>query len=318
MTSQRIVGPVVVGVDGSTANTGALRYGVAAARRLRTFLMLVHVVPDHVPIAPVRPIDPDELNQLGASVLSRAEEQVREVDADIDVEGWLHHGTRAVELAGAARLASLLVVGRDDRTLVERLLRGDTATATAARATVPVVEVPAGWEARPAGKTPTVLVGIKSPESPEALIDDAFAQAELLGGGVVVLHAWRLPSEYDDIIGARVAVEDWRREVRDILEPHLAPWRKRYPDVPVELRVVHGHPAQALVRAAEEADLVVIARRAHGLPAAAHLGTTARAVLRSADCPVRVLPPVAVEEIGGGDLVEAQPESDVVAAVGGA
>jgi nucleotide-binding universal stress UspA family protein len=56
-------------------------------------------------------------------------------------------------------------------------------------------------------------------------------------------------------------------------------------------RVLRGDPATALVAAAEEAALVVIGRRRHGVPAALHLGGTARAVLRSASCPVRVVPP---------------------------
>jgi nucleotide-binding universal stress UspA family protein len=42
--------------------------------------------------------------------------------------------------------------------------------------------------------------------------------------------------------------------------------------------------------ASTEADELVIARRAHGVTAAAHLGSVARTVLLCSHCPVRVLP----------------------------
>ena len=55
--------------------------------------------------------------------------------------------------------------------------------------------------------------------------------------------------------------------------------------------MVHDHAGHALVEASRDADMVVIVRRAHGVPASVHLGGTARAVLRSAHCPVRVVAP---------------------------
>jgi nucleotide-binding universal stress UspA family protein len=61
--------------------------------------------------------------------------------------------------------------------------------------------------------------------------------------------------------------------------------------VKVEVRVEHDHPAHALVEASREADVVVITRRTRGVPAATHLGGTARVVLRSAHSPVRIVAP---------------------------
>lgn len=295
--------PVVIGVDGSDANEGALRYGVEEARRTGASLKLVHVVPDYVPISPMMPLTPSELTETGTAVLRQAQEQVRALAPDLEVEGWLHHGTRPVQLAHAAEHAQVVVVGRDNRPLLERLLRGDTAAGVAARSSVPMVLVPADWTSGPAKGV--VLVGVKSPSHSTALLGDAIALAAERGARLVVLHAWKLPSGYDDIIETRVAADDWRRQSIEEMEALLTDWRVSFPEVEVEIRVVHDHPSFALVEASAEADVVVLVRRAHGVPAATHLGGTARAVLRSAHCPVRVVPPDAIGPIPGLVLEQA-------------
>lgn len=295
MSTHPIRTQIVVGVDGSEANHGALRYAAAEARTTGCGLTLVHVVPDHLPISPMVPLTPGELNETGTEILRAAEAQVREIDPGLSVECWLHHGTRAPELARAAAEARALVVGRDDHPLLERLLRGDTATGVAARATVPVVEVPAEWRREPGRTAPVVVVGVKEPAYASSLLSDAFEVAAERDATLVVLHAWKLPSGYDDVISSRVAVDESVRRSTLEIEELLREWRAAYPDVKVEVRVVHDHAGHALVRASRSADLVVLLRRAHGVPAATHLGGTARAVLRSAESPVRVVAPAREE-----------------------
>ena len=282
--------PVVVGVDGTRASQGALRYAVEEARRLGVPLEAVHVVPDHLDVSPLVVLSAEDRSALGSRIVRDAEDDVADLAPDVDTVGWVHHGSRPAQLAKAAARGSALVVGRDERPLVERLLRGDTATGVAARAAVPVVVVPADWppQAAPHG---VVLVGLKSPAVAPPVLDDAFRLADRLDATLVVLHAWWVPSEYADVIASRVAVEEWRHRATVEAETLLQEWRDRYPDVKVEIRVVHGHPGPMLVDASAGADVVVIGRRAHGVPAAVHLGGTARTVLRAAACPVRVVPP---------------------------
>ncbi|MGB0100568.1 MAG: universal stress protein [Nocardioides sp.] len=280
--------PVVVGVDGSEATAAALRYGLTEAARRGARLRLVHVVPDNLPVSPVMPVLRDDLAEIGAAILAEAQAQAHAAAPDVPVEVWLHHGGRSVELARAAEHADQLVVGRDERPLLERLLRGNTSTGVAARAAVPTVAVPAGWEPAERG---TVLVGVKSTAHLDALLGDALAVAAERGSRVVLLHAWSLPTEYDDRVQGRVAHAEWARRTAADLEPHLQAWRATYPEVEVEIRSVHEHPVPALITASAEADLLVLVRRAHGMPAAVQLGGTARSVIRAAHCPVRVVPP---------------------------
>lgn len=282
---------VVLGVDGSAANLGALRYAVAEARLLGGRLKLVHVVPDYLSISPMVPLTAAEFTETGTEILRSAEAVARELAPDLEVEGWLHHGNRPAELVRGAEGAHVLVVGRDGRPLPQRLLRGDTAAAVAARAELPVVEVPAEWQPRPADAERVVVVGVKAAPHTDDLLTDAFETARERDATLVVLHAWKLPTAYDDIVETRVAVDQWAREATLQMEELLREHRTEHPDVKVEVRVVHDHPSHALVEASHEADLVVLVRRAHGVPPAAHLGSTARAVLRSAQSPVRVVAP---------------------------
>jgi nucleotide-binding universal stress UspA family protein len=287
-------GPVVIGVNGSDLDVSALRAGVAEAHRLDVAVRLVHVVPDYVSISPLVPVTPTDLEDLGAEIVRSAEKVLRQIDTEIEADSRLMHGSRAKRLVEAARTASTLVVGRDDRSLPARLLRGNAATGAAASAACPVLAVPIGW--RPTPARGAVVVGVKSSVHAAEILGDAFAVAAALGDKLVVLHAWKLPSGYDDLIESRVAVDEWAQRSTDELEALIKDWRAEYPDVDVEVRIVHDRPVTALVEASRDADVLVVVRRAHGIPAATHLGGTARAVLRSAYCPVRVVP--ASVEIG--------------------
>lgn len=295
-------GPVVIGVNGSPTDESALRLGVSESRRLGVGVSLAHVVPDYVAISPMMPVTPRDFAEIGGQVLRGALKELREIHPDLEADSQLLRGPRAKRLAEAAEGASLLVVGRDDRPLLERLVLGNTATGVAATATCPVLSVPAGWQPEPARGV--VLVGVKSPTHATELLGDAFAVAAARGARLVVLHSWRLPSGYDDIIEARVDLDDWTRRATDEMDLLTEEWRRTYPDVEVETRIVHGRPVTALVEASADADVLVIVRRSRGIPAAVHLGGTARALLRTAECPVRVVPPRVVVDAVPGLVLE--------------
>jgi len=282
---------IVVGIDGTPASLTALDYAVHEGRRIGAHLRLVHVVPSlsvMVP-APMMVFPPSDLEQRAHAILDRATRRAREAASGLFVEAELAHGPRARALVEAAKDARMLVVGRDSRSTLDRLLLGDTMAGVAARAECPVVSVPASWN--PDASTGLVVVGLKSLDHADRLLTDAFATAAGLGARLQVVHAWRLPSAYDDIIVHRVGEPTWNdrdtRELGRVLEPFEA----AYPEVRVTSKVTHDYAAHALEIAAKHADLVILARRIIGIPPVTHLGGTARHVLRTAPCPVRVVPP---------------------------
>jgi nucleotide-binding universal stress UspA family protein len=281
--------PVVVGVDGSPGSDRAVRYAVDEAGRTGVGLRLVHVSPDYTPTTPMLPLIRDDFEQVGRRLLAEATALVSETAPDCPVTAVLRTGPTVATLLREADGAGLLVLGREHRPRVEAVFTGSTTVGAAARADCPVVCVPPTWA--PDGTGGRVVVGVRSAAHSTELLGHAFAAAQSRDARLVVLHAWKLPGSYDDIIEARTHSDDHARETEATIDPVLEAYRHRHPGVEVELSVVHEQPARALLRAAEGADLLVLGRRAHGLPLVSHLGGTARTLLHEAGCPVQVVPP---------------------------
>jgi nucleotide-binding universal stress UspA family protein len=290
---------IIVGVNNTPGSYAALRFAAQEAKRRRTGVHLVHVVPNYVPLIPMAPVVPSDLEETGRAIVVRAVEQMTALLPDEPLANTVLHGARVPTLVGAAEGAPMIVLGHEERSTLERLVTGSTVAGVASRAACPVVVVPAAWE--PADEKRPVVVGIKSTQHSHGLVRRAFEVASLRGCGVVFVHAWELPQEYDDLITARVDSEEWSRNARRSIEESLPPLREAYPDVPVEVRARHGQPARVLQQATEDADLLLLARRSHAFPFG-HLGGTGRTLLRGSHCPVEVLPP-ADAPVDTGDLV---------------
>lgn len=277
---------VVVGVDGSPASVKALQYAVAEAERLGARVHVMHAVQTYVPMAPMYPLPIEDLASAGRAVLQQVVDAAH-APSSVHVTTSLSRLGAIPALVAASRDARSVVLGADRRPAAVRIFTGNVSTGVAASSAAPVVAVPESWTSDDG--TGVVLAGIKRPDHSAELLSEAFATARSRGAALLVLHAWQLASGYDDLI-ANHASHEWDTRARDEMEKALEEWRVAYPDVEVEVRSVHDQPAHALVSASAEVDEVVLVRRAHGVPAALHLGPTARAVLAHAHCPVRIVP----------------------------
>jgi nucleotide-binding universal stress UspA family protein len=213
-------------------------------------------------------------------------------------------GPRIPTLVELAEHAPLVVLGSQQRTVMDRLLTASTLSGVASRATCPVVAVPLDWTET--GEHHRIVVGVKSTQRSGELVRRALEIAQQRSAKVVLVHAWELPAEYDDLITERVDHDEWTKRACRTIEDNLHGVREAFPDVPVEIRVKHGQPARVLQIASDEADLLLLARRHRGFPFG-HLGGTGRALLREGHCPVEVMPPadeptdesnVVLEEVG--------------------
>ncbi len=284
------VPPVVLAVDGTAASDGATRFAVREAARRQTSVRIVHVMPIAELVGPLSPIEPLDLLPYAHRVLERTAEDVAELDLDVPATTWLAHGARVSGIVAASSDAALLVVGRETRHGMERLVTGTTTAGVASRAHCPVVVVASDW--RPDQDAPTgphAVVGVRSAAHAGEMLASAFAWASDVGGSLELLHVWYLPDPYVDRAQLLDRAGDWQALGQSILEEASTPWRVKYPDVPVETRVLHGHPASVLLRAAEGADLIFV-RRAHERRPFEHLGSTVRALLFASSTPVVVVP----------------------------
>jgi nucleotide-binding universal stress UspA family protein len=294
--------PIVLAADGTPSSEGALRFAVQEAVARRTGLRIVHVNPMAEPVGPLRPIPgftpavPWELSAHARKVLERTAKEAQALAPELAVTKTLAHGGRVRAIIDASADAQLVVVGRETRHGLERVLTGATTAGVASRTRCPIVMVPADWQPRSTGAAPgTVVVGVRRAADAPELMTAAHASASSRGASITVVHAWQLPDEHIDRIEARTNADAWQARGGAVLDAALADWKDRHPDVAVETRVVHGHAASVLVAAAKAADLLVV-RRAHEHRPFDHLGGTVRALLLASPAPVEVVPAHTVPE----------------------
>lgn len=280
-------GRVVAAVDGTEGSAGALRYAREEAVRWGFLLSIVHVSPTYVPLAPMLPYVPDDLTSAGEAILRDAAAAVSG-PAGPEVETRLLSNGRVAAIVEAARDADLLVLGRETKRGVDRMLFGTTTAAVAAHSAVPAVVVPGDW--RPGSSEGVVVAGLRSHHGADELLRTAFEAASARGAVLRIVHAWSLPDPYADRVEERTHAARWLTAARTHIDRLLDPWRERFPDVVVEIVVVHDQPARTLIRQTEHADLVVLVRQPVAVLPGRRLGSTARAVLAHAASPVEVLP----------------------------
>ncbi|MFD0524517.1 universal stress protein [Paractinoplanes durhamensis] len=73
------------------------------------------------------------------------------------------------------------------------------------------------------------------------------------------------------------------------LTEQLAPWRDKYPLVPVEVVLTHESIASELVAASAKAQLVIVGSRGRGMITGTLLGSTGLQLLHHAECPVYIV-----------------------------
>lgn len=286
---------VVAGVDGSEASLLAVRWGAGAAVRYGLPLHLVHVIP-HMPphmyaiddeyIEALRAISLEDGEHFLADAKAAATGNARELEVTTDqVVG------EPVEMLGrASASARIVAVGATGRSGLDELLAGSTALELPGRSHAPVVIVrPAADGTLPSGGP--VVVGIAGSLLDHPPVEFAFEQASILGADLVAVHSWSdspLPDR-DRITGKR---NSWNaifdRENR-LLAEALAGYSERYPDVPVRSEVVFDRPARALLMHGGGAQLLVVGTRGRGVLTGTVLGSTSRAVIKLAECPVAVV-----------------------------
>jgi nucleotide-binding universal stress UspA family protein len=270
--------PILLGVGDTDAYGPSLRFACDEAQRVGAPLRLVHVLED-------RP-------------RSRAHQLLEEVSAEahgltggaVPLDTLLRTGPVVTELTELSSGALLVVLQRRQLSRLQRLVTRSVSAHVGGRAQAPTVSVPEGWQPR-SGGTRQVTVGVDGVDSEEGrrLLDHAFARAVEARAELSIVHAWQLPSGYDDAVVAELEVEEWRARYLRVLNSRLGPLRALHPAVQVSVEIRHLHPAEALIQAAKDSDLVLLGRGRLEHPLVEHLGSVARAVMRDADCPAEVL-----------------------------
>lgn len=290
MNSQQHPGPplgavvVGVGLDGAEA---ALTFAADEACRTHCPLHLVHVL--QISGAEAYAGVLQGAIDVGDATVARGVDRARElVDGQVPVtaervdDGWL-----VADLVDRASRGSVLVLQHRRQSSLHRLVTGSIVAGVASRCTVPVASVPEDW--RPGASEPVVTVGVQDADEAEPLIRRGLVEAHARGARLEVLSAWQGGGVNDSEVERQVRADNETR-ITHALAPALAAACGEAPGVPVQLRLEHAVPAQALLAAGQSSQLLVIGRRHHLLPLGSHLGPTARAVLQHSTAPVLLNP----------------------------
>jgi nucleotide-binding universal stress UspA family protein len=142
------------------------------------------------------------------------------------------------------------------------------------------------------GRTPRIVVGVDGSEESVAALRWAIQHAELTGGTVDAVIAWELPMAatgygWAPLTKAECAeyVEIATKTVQEAIGKATGPSG----NLRVHPVVEQGRPAQVLLEASADADLLVVGSRGHGLFADMLLGSISRHCFQHAKCPVVVM-----------------------------
>lgn len=274
---------VLLGYDASQDNDAALRWAVDEARVRGLELVLCHCW--HWPY-PEGYVDVDVkaiLKEAGDRLLDHGAARARALGATEAPAKRLRAEPVPDALVSESFEAELIVIGSHEQ---HHLLAGSTALQLPARARRPVLTV-----RRYRAPRRVVVAGVDESAGGDAALGFAMEEA--------ALRNWRLRAVYGiwepgAVPEAEVPLfTDKEKLIRvrtTALERIVAPWRQRYPRVDLQLCVVPDRPRETLLRAADQADLLVVGARGSGGLDRMLLGATSSAMLHHAPCTVATVP----------------------------
>ncbi|MEV0804602.1 universal stress protein [Kribbella sp. NPDC050281] len=285
--------PIVVGYDRSLASQGALQWATTEAVRLEAplriveaFEIVVFTQPSPgkvVPLAGLR-----SARERGLSALA---DGIRHLNPDMKVETLLVEGGPAEALLEEAEHARLLVLGSRGLGGWTGLVLGSVAVQVTTHARCPVVVIPPELRAR-RHEVPTVVVGVDGSKASAKAIDFAFDHAEALHAQVLAVHAWSSPFRtYEDDGRSMLQFDEAEvmESARVLVAEAVAGAAADHPDVTWNMQLAGGHPARAILHAAESAELVVVGFRGRDGFTGLLLGSVSQTVLHHAHRPTAIV-----------------------------
>ncbi|WP_374050370.1 universal stress protein [Streptomyces roseicoloratus] len=293
MESPVVVGPVVVGVDGSDASLTALDWAVDEAVRHEQPLRIVHASlwERYEGVVPSWSTDRPEGQVLAENIVGTAEERARRRAPGLAVMAVVLAEDAATALLREGQESMLLVVGSRGRGQPADLLLGSVGLVVAARAHGPVVVVRGDRHAL-AARHQRILLGVGDHDVDAPAVRFAFREAAVRDAELDVVRAWRRPAhepvEHPLLTGEPGAYYEHRAS--ELLDKALEAAASEYPDVRLRRSTVEGPAHRALTDRSAAADLLVVGARRRDRLVGLELGRVAHRALHHASCPVAVIP----------------------------
>lgn len=274
MRTTETAGPVVVGIDGSTAALDAVRWAAEEAAQRGVPLRIVYVAPDHDP-DPVFGA-PDIDRDYGDDALLQASAAAIETHHYPIVVPVFRRGDPTASLRNEGGTASLLVVGSVGIGIIGAVLLGSTAAALAATAPCPVAIVKSPHIGHPNAQNtasqPIVAVLTGLPSEWDAIIARATTEAAIRHTTVLVASVQT--DETDD----------------KAIETRIAGWQEQRPGIRMDSISESGQLPSFAASLAKIAQIIVVGPPEHDRSRGVGMtGRVTHVLLRESDSPVLIV-----------------------------
>lgn len=295
MTQEDIV---VVAVDGSPASHNAVRWAANTANKRGIPLRLAssYTMPQFLYAEGMVP--PQELfDDLQAETMEKIDEAravAHEVAPEIKIGHTIAEGSPIDMLLEMAKESTMIVMGSRGLGGLSGMVMGSVSAAVVSHATCPVVVVREDNVVNETTKYGPVVVGVDGSDVSQKATEIAFAEADARGAELVAVHTWMDMQVQASLAGLSAAQQQWEdveREQIEMLTERLAPLTDKFPNVQVRKVITRDRPVRALVENSEGSQLLVVGSHGRGGFKGMLLGSTSRALLQSAPCPMMVVRP---------------------------
>jgi nucleotide-binding universal stress UspA family protein len=292
---------IMLATDGSEDAVLAARAAVDLSARTGSELHIVHVL-EPMPRYAYPGVTPEVYEHVRAIQEREASELLKEQEKRVGLDGarrtrtHLKRGPAVDEILDLAEKigAGLIVLGSRGHGPVERLVMGSVSEGVVSHASCPVLVLRGGEEAWPPVK---IVIGDDGLEAAGAAGTLAVGIGALFGTTGLLVRAYpRLPEA--DIEGreldARMVDDELRREERKL--QRRAVELEEASGVRPKVRLAVGDPAACILGAAQDGGahktLIAVGSRGLGTMQRLRFGSVSTKVLRAAEGPVLIHPPV--------------------------
>jgi nucleotide-binding universal stress UspA family protein len=290
---------ILVPYDGSEPSIAALQLALAALTPGARLTVLTVV--DEAPViaqsaTTVMAYDPtplfEALDAQATAVLADATERCKAAGVT-PVTETVHDGPVPGILAAATKYGSdLIVMGTHARTGIARTFLGSTTEGVLRTSDVPVLTTRTSTPAE-ASPFARLLVAVDDSDASDAAVAVAARLSHALGARLIIAHAADTTRLYENAgnygFNPLPLQEDIERESAAVVAHALE--HASIPATTVDVALVEGHPAAAILDAASTRKATAIVMGSHGRRGIRRfvLGSVAECVVRESDLPVLVV-----------------------------
>lgn len=289
---------IVVAVDGSEASDTAVLWAANTAVKRQQPLKLVtaYSMPQFMYADGMVPPQElyDELEGEAGDKIDNARRIVEEFDSSISISHEVKESSPIDFLLDLSETAEMIVMGSRGLGGLSGLVMGSVSAAVVSHADCPVVVVRKDNNVNAGNKYGPVVVGVDGSSVSRKAMEIAFKEASARKAPLRAVHAWsdaQFHTSYVGVVEEQAQMKNLIAEQQQLLTDELAPLVEKYPDVAVEEVVERERPIHSLKEAAEDAQLLVLGSHGRGGFKGMLLGSTSRALLQYAPCPMMVVRP---------------------------